>query len=100
MCAQSCLTLCDPVDCSTPGFTVHGVFQARISFPSPGDLPDLEIEPMSPASPVLVDRFFTTAPPELGCWGSDLSFSPFTAYMTLGKLAISLCCHFLIYGKK
>ena len=28
--SQSCLTLCDPVDCSLPGSTVHGVFQARI----------------------------------------------------------------------
>ena len=28
--AQSCLTLCDPVDCSTPGFSVHRIFQARI----------------------------------------------------------------------
>ena len=27
---QSCLTLCDPVDCSLPGFSVHGIFQARI----------------------------------------------------------------------
>ena len=28
--AQSCLTLCDPMDCSPPGSTVHGVLQARI----------------------------------------------------------------------
>ena len=28
--AQSCLTLCDPVDCSLPGFSVHGIFQARV----------------------------------------------------------------------
>ena len=28
--AQSCLTLCDPTDCSPPGFSVHGIFQARI----------------------------------------------------------------------
>ena len=28
--AQSCLTLCDPRDCSLPGFSVHGIFQARI----------------------------------------------------------------------
>ena len=28
--AQSCLTLCDPMDCSLPGLSVHGVFQARI----------------------------------------------------------------------
>ena len=27
---QSCLTLCDPVDCSPPGSSLHGIFQARI----------------------------------------------------------------------
>ena len=26
---QSCLTLCDPMDCSLPGFSVHGILQAR-----------------------------------------------------------------------
>ena len=28
--AQSCLTLCYPVDCSLPGSSVHGIFQARM----------------------------------------------------------------------
>ena len=28
--AQSCPTLCDPMDCSPPGSSVHGVFQARV----------------------------------------------------------------------
>ena len=28
--AQSCLTPSDPMDCSLPGFSVHGVFQARV----------------------------------------------------------------------
>ena len=28
--AQSCLTLCDPMDCSPPGSSVHGVSQARV----------------------------------------------------------------------
>ena len=28
--AQSCLTLCDPMDCSLPGFSVHGIFLARV----------------------------------------------------------------------
>ena len=28
--AQSCLTLCDPMDCSPPGSPVHEIFQARI----------------------------------------------------------------------
>ena len=27
---QSCLTLSDPVDCSPPGSSVHGIFQARV----------------------------------------------------------------------
>ena len=27
---QSCLTLCDPMDCRPPGNSVHGIFQARI----------------------------------------------------------------------
>ena len=33
MCAKSlqlCLTLCDPMDCSQPGFFVHGILQERI----------------------------------------------------------------------
>ena len=28
--AQSCLTLHDPLDCSLPGSSVHGIFQARV----------------------------------------------------------------------
>ena len=27
---QLCPTLCDPMDCSPPGFSVHGILQARI----------------------------------------------------------------------
>ena len=27
---QSCLTLSDPVDCSLPGSSVHGIFQVRV----------------------------------------------------------------------
>ena len=27
---QSCPTLCDPMDCSLPGSSVHGIFQAKI----------------------------------------------------------------------
>ena len=28
--AQSCLTLGDPMDCSPPGSSTHGIFQARV----------------------------------------------------------------------
>ena len=31
MCAQFCLTLCEPMDCSSPGSSVRGIFQARIT---------------------------------------------------------------------
>ena len=47
--AQLCLTLCNPMDSSSPGFFVHGILQARIlewvAIPSLGDLPDPEMEP-------------------------------------------------------
>ena len=52
------------MDCSLPGFSVHGILQARtlewVAMPPPGGLPDPGIEP---ASPALAGRFFTTEPP-------------------------------------
>ena len=49
---QSCLTLCDPMNCSPPGFSVHGILQALIlewvACPSPEDLSDPGIEHRSP----------------------------------------------------
>ena len=63
--AQSCPTLCDPMDCSLPGSSVHGILQARIlsglPFPSPGDLPNPGFEPRFPA---LQADALTTEPPE------------------------------------
>ena len=57
MCAkslQSCATICDPVGCSLPGSSVHGILQARlleqIAMPSSKDLPDPGTEPESHAS--------------------------------------------------
>ena len=51
--SQSCLTLCDPMECSPPGSSVHEIFQARrlewVSISYSGDLPDPGIEPASPA---------------------------------------------------
>ena len=51
--AKLCLTLCNLMNYSQPGFYVHEIFQARIlkcvAFPTPEDLPDLGIEPTSPA---------------------------------------------------
>ena len=51
------------MDCSPPGFSVHGIFQARIlewfAFPPP----DLLHPVMDPMSPALAGTFFTTEPP-------------------------------------
>ena len=60
--AKSCLALCNPMDCSPPSSSVHGILLARIlkwvaisrgSFSgkihSPEDLPDPGLKPASPA---------------------------------------------------
>ena len=48
---QLCPTLCDPMDCNPPCFSVHGILHARIfewvDLPSPRNLPDPGIEPTS-----------------------------------------------------
>ena len=53
------------MDCSLPGSSVHGVFQARIlewgATPSPGDLPNSGIKPVSL---VLAGGFFIAEPQE------------------------------------
>ena len=61
--AKSCLTVCDPMDCSLPVSSVHGISQARIlecvaiSFSRGSSCPRIE-----PASPVLAGGFFATEP--------------------------------------
>ena len=64
--AQSCPTLCDPVDCSPPSSSVHGILQARIlewvaiSFSRGSSRSDPGIKPRSPA---LQANALTSAPP-------------------------------------
>ena len=54
MCAQSCLTLCNPIDCSPLSMKYsRQEYWSGLPFPPPGDLPDLEIKPTSPVSPAL-----------------------------------------------
>ena len=45
---QSCLSLCDPVDCSPPGSSSSWSVPCNtgVQFPAPGDLPSPEIEPL------------------------------------------------------
>ena len=66
VCAQSCPTLCGPMDYSPPDSSVHGTFQARIlevvaiSY-SKGSSPAPGIEPKHLTSPALAGGFFTTS---------------------------------------
>ena len=55
--AQLCLTLWDLRDCSPPGKK----YWSELPFPSPEDLPEPGIEPVSLRSPALALRFFITA---------------------------------------
>ena len=68
VCVQSYPTLRDPMDCSSLGSSVLGIFLARIlewvAISPPGDLPNPAIKPTSPAAPAWAGRFFTTEPPE------------------------------------
>ena len=61
--AKSCQTLCDPMDCTrqaplSMGFS-REEYWGGLSFPSPGDLLEPGVEPLSPA---LASKFFTTEP--------------------------------------
>ena len=62
---QSCPTLCNPMDCSPSGSSVHGILQQEywsgLPCSPPGYLPDPGIEPASLKSSALVGRFFTTS---------------------------------------
>ena len=47
---QSCPTLCNPMDCSPPGASVHGILQeycSELPFPSAGNIPYPGIKPKS-----------------------------------------------------
>ena len=83
---QSCLTLCDPVDCSPSGSSVHGILQARILewvevphqgiFPTQGSL----------MSPVLVAGSLLLVPPGSPCFLVCFTFTllpDFTLFLIL-----------------
>ena len=63
------MTLCDLMECSLPGFSVHGISHTSgkcwsgLPFPTPGDLPDPGFESASLVSLTLADGFFTIALP-------------------------------------
>ena len=81
-CAQACPTLCDPIDCSPTGSSIHMIFQAKILewiaisssrgiFLTPG------LNPYLLQVSYMADRFFTTEPP-----GSPIICKLYVNYVT------------------
>ena len=71
VCAQSFLHVClfvtpwtVTLQAPLPLVFSRQEYQSGLQFSPPGDLPDPEMEPMSPASLALAGRFFTTEPPQ------------------------------------
>ena len=73
-------TLCDPMDYSVPGSSVHGILQARIvewaAMPSSRDLPDPGIKPRSPA--LWADSLPSEPPGKTHQWNNLMCFSHFS----------------------
>ena len=69
VCTQSCPTLCDPMDCSPPGSSVHRILQASIlgcglPFPPRGSSRPRRRTQV----PCTAGRFFTAEPPRKPSW--------------------------------
>ena len=93
---KSCPTLCDPMDCSLPGSSLHGISQARIlervaissSRESSRSRDQL-------ASPALAGRFFTTEPP-----GKPFEKLPVEKYASLYLLLLKYeICQNSVFNK-
>ena len=73
-CLTLCLTLCNPMVCSLPGSSVHGILQARIL--KWIAMPSSVIKPMMLQSPALARGFFSTNTIwEAKYWGTHVFFN-------------------------
>ena len=79
---QSCLTLCNPMDCRSPDSSVHGISEARIlawvaiSFSRGSSRP----RDQNCVSCIVADGFFTTEQPGKQLWGLFISFHLHSAH--------------------
>ena len=83
--AQSCPTLCDPMDCGSQAPLSTGFsrqeYWSGLPCTNPGDRPYPGIKPTSPVSIALAGGLFTTEPPEnhdMTCTGTIKSINPGT----------------------
>ena len=92
VCAQSCPTLCDPMDCAHQAPLCMEFSQQEywggLPFPLPGNLSYPGIKFASSVSPALTGRFFNTEPPgELHHW----QYTSLTAIYLHAILYLSMC---------
>ena len=89
---QSCLTLCNPMDCSPPGSSVCGILWERIlewvAIPYSRDSPAPQTKPMVPVAPALQAD---SSP--LSHWGSPKAVQPGA---TVFRLQIQNSLYFII----
>ena len=103
---QSCLTLCDPMDCSPPCSSVQEILQARklewVVISSAGDLPNPRIKPMSLMSPALQVGSLPLAPPRkllvgIYCWEeckyTHTHTMEYCAMSSVAQSCLTLCDH-------
>ena len=95
---QSCLTLCDPMDYSPPGSSVHGIFQARIlewvaMASSRGIFPTQGLNPGLLHSRQILYQLSYQGSPSLGCWSRNYQTHGFS--QVLGSARILRLLQFL-----
>ena len=83
-------TLCDHMDCSQPGSSLHGIFQEiillQVTIPSSGDLPNSGIVLRSPA--LQADSLPSELPGSLVFYTTYIKFTP---KFTLKSLDVFIC---------
>ena len=94
---QLFLALCDPVDCSLPGFPVHGIFQARILewVAMPSSCGSSQTRDQTWFS-CIAGRFFTAEPPGkvhplLSCWNRSSVVCSSLLWVTFHGMAVLQC---------
>ena len=107
--AQSCSTLHDPMDCSPPGSSIHGIFQARvpesgaIAFSGSVPLLYLKCPPVSSfcCPPFMtrltflqsLHRFLPNKVPFLPHWSSHSHYSNVYCYIYILPFSTDICIH-------
>ena len=85
--AQSCPTLSDPMDCSLPGSSIHGIFQARV----------LEWGAIAFSDPLVVTLSYSLLPaPAVSCCFLLLFFFKWSGTTFLG-IVFSVVCGFIFF---